>query len=902
MNNETAMNLSGADWVNLNRLLDQALDLEPEKRTAWIDSLAPEHAHLRETLRRLLLQPSGVETNDVLRGAAISVGSVPLPVAGDTIGPYKLLRELGSGGMATVWLAERNDGLLQRQVALKLPKSGWIEGGFNERMIRERDILASLEHPNIARLYDAGIDANGRPYLALEYVDGVPLDVYVREHVPTLKQRLQLFLEIARAIAFAHGRLIVHRDLKPNNILVKQDGSVRLLDFGIARLLRGDSADDRSLDTQFAARLFTPQYASPEQFRGKPITVATDVYSLGVLLYELLTGVSPYAPKRQTPAALEEVVLEVATSLPSSRTTSIPARALRGDLDRIVLKSLRKSPTNRYASVESFASDIECYLQGRPITAQPATRWYLMTKFVRRHLLQLTAAFAVTTALIVGLSVALVQRQEAELQRQLAEESLGEMEATVDFTTTILTESTSAAESITLEELLARSETIAARFGTTDVRSRVAAALFLSRWYISYGQFDKAEKILTKTIQEVPDDVGVRAMSEVRCKRAGVWGHLGREKDAEAAFDAEMQRVAARNDPASAAYCLLTRAQWARESDNVTGAHRYTIDALHHYEHSGRQSPYDYGELLGEVAISYSRIGQLDRASEYFKRALSVFEKAGRAESSAAFVLLNNWSTAEYIGGNPRASAPLIERAVAISRKRSPDGQPAQIPLGNYGSTLVALGRYEEATRALDQQKVLAAEENDQASLLYGLLARVNIATNQNDSERAQSLLDQAAQDLASNKQLVGEVRLSLSHKSEQGLLWLKVHRYADADKVLTEAIDQYEALKCCARAKTKALLTRAEARWAQKQFDLAVADAKLAQTIAIRQQGSSPYSDLTGMALRLFADIELQRASVAEAKRLYSKSIEHLSNTVADSHPELQRAQKSLAAIGTRT
>ena len=207
---------------------------------------------------------------------------------GALVGPYRLLRELGIGGMGAVWLAERADGTLKRQVALKLPRAAWSRG-LAERMARERDILASLEHPHIARLYDAGTDAQGRPFLALEYVEGQPIDVYCHERALNIPARLQLLLQVAHAVAFAHSRLVIHRDLKPSNILVTADGQVRLLDFGIAKLMEGDRTQETQL-TQLAGRALTLDYASPEQIRGEPIGTASDVYSLGVVAYELLAG------------------------------------------------------------------------------------------------------------------------------------------------------------------------------------------------------------------------------------------------------------------------------------------------------------------------------------------------------------------------------------------------------------------------------------------------------------------------------------------------------------------------------------------------------------------------------------------------------------------------------------
>ena len=293
--------LDVSNWAEVSLLLDKALALPPAEREPWLRSLDGEHATHRETLRELLSHAASVETGDFLAtlprlGEPADTAALSEPAAGDSVGPYRLVRELGSGGMGSVWLAERADGALKRNVALKLPRMAWARG-LAERMGRERDILATLEHPNIARLYDAGVDRHGRPFLALEYVEGRPIDVVANDRALDVAERIGLLLQVCTAVAFAHARLVVHRDLKPGNILVTAEGNVRLLDFGIAKLMQGGSAKETHL-TQWAGRALTLDYASPEQIKGEPIGTASDVYSLGVVAFELLTGSRPYRLKR----------------------------------------------------------------------------------------------------------------------------------------------------------------------------------------------------------------------------------------------------------------------------------------------------------------------------------------------------------------------------------------------------------------------------------------------------------------------------------------------------------------------------------------------------------------------------------------------------------------------------
>ncbi|MEO6277235.1 serine/threonine-protein kinase [Roseateles sp.] len=397
------------EWPAINQRLDEALALAPDQREIWLESII-ETATVKDMLRRLLHAAPGIETSDFLQALPkltpapaemTPLNPVDAAFAGAVIGPYRLLRELGVGGMGEVWLAERVDGGLKRRVALKLPRLSW-SSGLAERMSRERDILASLDHPNIARIHDAGLDEHGRPYLALEYVEGEAIDVHCKKHALSVPGRLMLVLQVARAVAHAHARLVVHRDLKPANILVTAEGQVRLLDFGIAKLMEGELTRETQLTRQ-SGRALTLDYASPEQIRGEPIGTASDVYSLGVVAYELLTDAKPYQLKRASAAALEEAIASVDVRQASAAATSPGARsALKGDLDAILNKALQKNVAERYPTVDALADDIERYLGGKPVLARPDSLWYRSDRWVRRHKVETAVAVALVVAALGG--------------------------------------------------------------------------------------------------------------------------------------------------------------------------------------------------------------------------------------------------------------------------------------------------------------------------------------------------------------------------------------------------------------------------------------------------------------------------------------------------------------------
>jgi serine/threonine protein kinase/dienelactone hydrolase len=430
--------LDKALWLTLSPLLDRALDLDPPAREALLASTSEHAPAVAAELRRMLAEHDRVLSSRFLEEPP-DVGADLFPtLAGQEVGAYRLERALGVGGMGTVWLARRSDGRFEGSVAIKFLHLAVLDRRGQERFRREGTLLARLSHPHIARLLDAGVTSAGQPYLVLEYVDGVRIDQYAAARELDLDARLRLFLEVADAVAHAHANLVVHRDLKPSNILVDRDGGAKLLDFGVATLLAAD-ADAAPTRTGVA---LTPEYAAPEQISGEPVTTATDVYALGVLLFKLIVGRHPTAEPGMTEAAVllalaeraaprpSDVVAQLADSAESARlfaerrtTPERLQRRCRGDLDVIVGTALKKDVGRRYQSVSAFADDVRRYVCGDAVKARGDSRRYRARKFVAQHPLQLGAAAAVATTLVVAAVAGWIVYRDKRIQ-QLRQETL----------------------------------------------------------------------------------------------------------------------------------------------------------------------------------------------------------------------------------------------------------------------------------------------------------------------------------------------------------------------------------------------------------------------------------------------------------------------------------------------
>lgn len=415
-------------WKEISLFLDQGLDLSPEERTEWLRSLSEKDAKLASVVQALLDEERQVEGKGFLERSPFQAGR---ELAGEKVGSYRLVSQIGQGGMGSVWLAERSDGRFERKAAVKFVNIALTGRVTEERFKREGSILGRLTHPNIAELLDAGITSDGVPYLILEYIDGKAIDQYCDRQKLTVEARIKLFGDVLSAVAEAHANLIVHRDIKPSNVLVRNDGQVKLLDFGIAKLLAQDDNATVTMLTGEAGGPMTPMFAAPEQVTSGTVTTATDIYALGVMLFILLTGQHPAGTGAYSPAGLVKAIVEdeaprasvlaLSSGSATENRSSTPdklSRQLRGDLDTILSKALKKNPQERCASVTALADDLRRYLKHEPISVRPDTFAYRTVKFVRRNRVVFALATVAMAAILVGSGVAVYQARIAQRRFQ----------------------------------------------------------------------------------------------------------------------------------------------------------------------------------------------------------------------------------------------------------------------------------------------------------------------------------------------------------------------------------------------------------------------------------------------------------------------------------------------------
>ena len=879
----------------LNGLLEAALALPPAQRAAWLQGLPASDHDLLPLLRQLLARAGTDAGDDFLREPLVLDGPGGLDEAGlapdapgDRIGPYRLLRELGHGGMATVWLAERTDGSLNRQEALKLPHPGWA-ASLAQRMARERDILDSLEHPRIARLYDAGVTAEGRPWLAMEFVDGAPIDVHCREHGLSIEARLRLFLQVAEAVSHAHGRLVVHRDLKPSNILVTAAGEVRLLDFGVAKLL-GDDGPTQAQITRLMGRAVTPDYASPEQVGAKPVGVATDVYSLGVVLYELLAGMRPYRLPRDTPAALEEAVLAADVPPASSRVADRRvARALRGDLDTLLAKAMRKEPGERYRSVEAFAADVERHLAGEPVLARPYSLAQRLRKSMARHRLPLAAGAAVAMALIAGTALATWQAREAQRERDQARALLARNEAINEFFTLLFSEAVAPEQADAVKALLDRGwHMVGPAFGA--VPENEAAILRIVAEY--YNDPERSEAMLARAAEITRGSADRTLRAQLDCDRGQLLESLGRT--AEAVQLLERWIADPRTPDLAVVHCLQMRGAIAANRTEAAVALRSSQAALERLRAAGQAGGDMEADLLGDIAFALHASGRSGEAEAWFEQSQQRYRALNRQDSLHARVMLSNWGVVELATGDVQRALTRYDELLDSHRRLMAWRDPPSWVLGNRALALERTSRHDEALAAYGETlRASEAAKHAQGSR-YGLvgMASVLVATGRLDD--AEAALRRAAAlpgaDEAGHPSVIRAEWVRARLMLERG-------QPAQAHEALGRQLEFLRSIGANPSYVGMALRERAEASLALGRPAAAADDAREALAIAQRLQAGKPHSDGTGLAWLVLGRAEAAAGRPSEARAAVRQATEHLEAAAGPDSAEARRARALLAA-----
>ena len=690
----------------LRNLLDQALELEPAEREAWLASLRRQDPRHAGELEALLVAEASLDAGGFL--AAESLEPAPDPgLAGRRVGAYTLERPLGRGGMGTVWLARRSDGRYQATVAVKLLNLALVDPVGSERFRREGTVLARLSHPNIARLLDAGVFDAGQPYLVLEHVEGTRVDRYCDEHGLTPEERLRLFLDILAAVAHAHANLIVHRDLKPSNILVTPDGAVKLLDFGIAKLLEdGDAAAATTL-TDLGGRALTPEYAAPEQVTGGTVTTATDVYALGVLLYLLLSGRHPTGEGRRTAAEhFRGIVDTEPMRLSAALSERAPVgsgslerlrRTYAGDLDNIVAKALRKRPEERYPSVAALADDLRRFLTHEPVSARPDSFAYRSGKFLRRHRGSVALATLVAMALIGAVVVTSSQMLVARRQRDEAVFQARRAESIRDFQTALISQIGST--HVSLRELLDKGVALLERRPPTD--PRLYAAL-LQQFADRYGELElRTEEgaLLARAESAAARSSDRELRARLACSRAlhhtesreldSAGAALGRARD--------LLQAVNRPDPKTRAACLMPASVLEAVQQRFDSAAALARAGLALLDSAGASGTLQYFLLQTELADQLKSMGQVREAIALDESSREGLAALGLDGSLLASSLDNNLAQVLLERGERAEGLKILRNVLEQTRLADSTGGVHQVVGFNYASQLGGAGELDYA-------------------------------------------------------------------------------------------------------------------------------------------------------------------------------------------------------------
>jgi len=753
--------LTPDQWHELSPQLDQALGMPEEERAVWLSALRSQRADLAEMIERLLAEHEVLVHEHFLERDALAPGSRANP--GRIVGVYRLIGPIGQGGMGSVWLAERNDGRFERRAAIKFLHSALVAQGSAERFKREGRILGRLAHSQIAALIDAGITEDGEPYLVLEYVEGDPIDKYCDDRALSVEARIRLLLDVSSAVAHAHSNLIVHRDIKPSNVLVRNDGQVKLLDFGIAKLLEADeTSSDATQLTLESGTALTPKYAAPEQVMGGAISTGTDVYSLGVLLYVLVTGRHPAGPGPHTPVDLVRAIAEAepalasdtftladAESISAKRATSSEKlrRQLRGDLDTILVKALKKDPSERYASVAAFGEDLRRYLGHEPIVARPDAVSYRLRKYARRHRLGVAVA-AVSVLLLAGFSVI----QAIELRRITRERDRADR--ITQFMTRMFRmsdPSEARGSSVTVREVLDKASGEIGPGLTNDAETQAEMMNVMGNVYFELGLYSRAEPLFSQSL-----DVRRRALGGEHPDTLVSMSNLGRTLSIEGRHPegekllrgalAMQQRVLGAEHPDTLATSqrLAVVLGWKGDLAAEEKLTRQTLESRRRILGEGHADTLESMDDLAWVLLTEQRYAEAEKVQ---RDALNVEERVEGVDNPDTLDSTNRLARILSLEGRYAEAEKLQRGALDLERRVLGSEHTYTLrSMNNLADVLAREGKYPEAEALTEEiqtidQRVSGPDNPTTAIATYDLAC---LAALQGNRDRALSLLREA--------------------------------------------------------------------------------------------------------------------------------------------------------------
>lgn len=886
--------ITPARWAELSPHLDALLTLPPLDRAQRLDELAANDARTAADLRELLASREDASRVAFLGGVAEEALLPARVQAGDALGPWTLVQGIGEGGMGTVWRAKRSDGRYEGEAAIKLLKSGLFDSGAQERFRREGAILARLKHPGIAQLLDAGITPQGQPYLVLELVQGERIDGWCEARGSSVRQRVELFTQVLDAVQTAHALGVIHRDLKPSNILVGDDGRVKLLDFGIARLLPGAQAELTAL-TREGSFALTPEYAAPEQFEGGVLSVATDVYALGIVLYDMLAGAHPsgLAPgagaMQYMQAALQGQVARASAVAPLAQR-----KALRGDLDNILAKALRRQPTERYASVAAFADDLRAHLTYRPVAARPDALLYRLGRFVRRNRVGTALGALALVAAVAGMAGTVMQGRRAQAERDSALRDLAFATGSGEVLQALI--SSSSEQPMNAAALLARTEEIAqARFaGDPETRARVLLALG-----IQMGNAMDSEHSLRVlgNAQAAAVQAGRPALAaNIQCLVAATLGDMGQREPALASFAQVLQRLRdeAIDEPSVLGVCLKSRADLHAASGQPQAMLDDAEAAIAALGRAGGSDAKQLSSARVSRAEALSRLGRLPESLQAYERALADHAEMGNLKTAEGSIRQSNFGQVLYRAGRLQRAAEVLGQAHATARALGPSLPQGSLIEGFLARAYVELGRGDEARGMFEHALAQARERQDARWTGIFAVYAARPWCEAGDFARCATLLDEADRQLHASMPKTHPILAFLLQ--ERARLALDRKDPPAARTLLLQAVDGYRAASEPSPQRSRALALLAETEMQLGDGPAALRHAEQAVGEAREGQRGVPGSLWLGLALLAQGQALQQTGAVAQSLPLLREAVNELETSVGAAAPSTRQAKALLA------